>query len=100
MRGKGRPFRKGESGNPGGRPRGTGDVRALARTFTDATVETMVKLMTKARSERVRLAAAIALQERGWGRPTQPVSGDDGGPIRWVPAFGDTAKDAEGEGDA
>lgn len=29
-----------------------------------------------------RVAAATALLDRGWGKPTQPHSGDDDGPIQ------------------
>ena len=33
--------------------------------------------MEKGKSETACIAAASALLDRGWGRPTQPVSGDD-----------------------
>jgi hypothetical protein len=33
-------------------------------------------------NEGARVAAAVALLDRGWGKPTQPVKSDeDGGPI-------------------
>ena len=63
---------KGQSGNPGGRPRLPADVRELARRHTLDAVRTLGELM---RSELappgVRVRAAEALLDRAWGRPTQ-----------------------------
>ena len=39
--------------------------------------------MTEGKSEAARVAAATALLDRGWGKPTQPIAGDDeAGPMR------------------
>ena len=66
----GRPFKPGQSGNPGGRPKDEIRVKELAREHT---VEALQALVTglKAKGERTRIAAAEALLDRGWGRPTQ-----------------------------
>ncbi len=69
----GRPFQKGQSGNPGGRPRGCEEVRELARAFTTEAVTTLVEVMKRGKSEGARIAAANTLLERGWGRPLQQV---------------------------
>jgi hypothetical protein len=80
-RGPGRPFPPGVSGNPGGRPKDVGEVRALARKYTLLAVNTLVRLAKSADKDAVRATAAAALLDRGWGRPVQPVSGENGGPI-------------------
>ena len=43
MPGKGRPIRKGVSGNPGGRPKVLGDVQELARQKSPEAIETLSK---------------------------------------------------------
>lgn len=48
------------------------DVAALAREHTAAAVDTLVELLT-AKDLKLRMAAAAALLDRGWGKPGQPV---------------------------
>jgi hypothetical protein len=65
-------FRPGQSGNPGGRPKGERSVREIAQQHTAESMETLVHVMrTGKNSERVQ--AATALLDRGWGKPTQSV---------------------------
>ena len=71
-RSRGRPFEKGVSGNPGGRPKGDGTVKELARAHTLEAIETLVAMLG-AESERTRVAAAEALLSRGWGTPTAHI---------------------------
>lgn len=68
-RGVGRPFQSGVSPNPGGRPKALGDVRELARANTVRAIETLVRALD-ASDDRVRIAAANMLLDRGWGRPS------------------------------
>ena len=79
-------FQKGRSGNPGGRPKEVGEVRDLARQYTPAAIEALEGIMNQATAPAsARVAAAEALLNRAWGRPTQPVSGDDdAGPVEFV----------------
>jgi uncharacterized protein DUF5681 len=72
---RGRPFRKGESGNPGGRPRAVGNLRELARRHAPAAIEELARLSIRAKNEAVRVAAARELFDRGYGRPTQLLEG-------------------------
>lgn len=71
-------FKKGQSGNPGGRPAATlSDGRTLAelaREHTGAAVETLVRVMTDASAPHAsQVQAATSLLDRGWGRPKQDV---------------------------
>jgi Flp pilus assembly protein TadD len=65
----------GRSGNPGGRPRAVVEVRDLARGCTEAAVATLLEIMTNPKAPAAaRVAAAVAVLDRGWGRPPQAVA--------------------------
>jgi hypothetical protein len=66
----------GRSGNPGGRPGGVAEVRELARRHTVEAIECLLKELRDGDTSHARIAAANALLDRGWGRPTQPLAGD------------------------
>ena len=87
---------------PGGRPKGlpktggrqkgtpnklTAARRAtlaeLAQAHTDTALSALVEV-AQTGSDSARVAAAVALLDRGWGRPLQAteVSGPDGGPVQ------------------
>ena len=68
MRDKNGRFLPGISGNPGGRPPEVGNVRELAREYTEEAIETLVDLMRHARSDAACGAAAQALLDRGYGK--------------------------------
>jgi len=75
MPGKGRPFQKGISGNPGGRPKVSGDVQELARQKSPEAITTLANIMDDEKAPpAARVAAANALLDRGYGKPTQPIS--------------------------
>jgi hypothetical protein len=77
----GRPFVKGKSGNPSGRPKDIGKFRELCR---DQTPKAMRALLRALRDPKSCVAAAKALLEFGWGKAPQAivVSGDQDNPIR------------------
>jgi hypothetical protein len=75
MPGRGRPFEKGVSGNPGGRPKVVGDVQELARQQSPQAINTLAEIMGDEKAPpAARVAAANALLDRGYGKPTQPIS--------------------------
>ena len=58
----GKPFKKGQSGNPGGRPKVIAEVKELARAHTGEAIETLVSIMTNPKSApAARVSAANAL---------------------------------------
>ena len=75
----------GRSANPGGRPAGRGHVQALAAGHTEEAIAMLARLMRAGASDDVRLRAAVALLDRAWGKPTQAVTGEDGGPVAILP---------------
>jgi hypothetical protein len=70
---RGRPFEKGQSGNPGGRPKEIKDVQTLARSHTAEAIETLLEIMRNGKPDRARSAAAELLLDRGWGRAPQTI---------------------------
>ena len=72
-RGPGKPFQKGQSGNPGGRPREIAEVKELARAHSEAAIEALVDVMQNSNSPAARVSAATAILDRGFGKPTQAI---------------------------
>lgn len=69
-----KPFPKGKSGNPGGRPKVPAEVREAARTYTSEALATLAEIMTNPKTPpATRVSAAQAILDRGWGRPQQSV---------------------------
>lgn len=65
------PYKPGESGNPGGKPKVPVHVRELARAYTEDAVKALVKCL-KVKGERV--AAANTLLAYGYGKPATTVN--------------------------
>ena len=59
----------------------TPDLRSLARSHTELSVQTLAGIARNGTSEQARVAASQALLDRGWGKPPQVHSGEDGGAI-------------------
>jgi hypothetical protein len=75
----GKPFQKGQSGNPGGRPKAVAEVKELARAHTSEAIETLVSIMSNPKAApAARVSAANALLDRGYGKPPQHITGEGG----------------------
>jgi hypothetical protein len=70
---RGRPFAKGQSGNPGGRPKMPEDLKEAMRGLADKAVEVLREAM-ECDDPRVRVMAATAALDRGYGKPAQTVN--------------------------
>lgn len=83
----GKGFKPGQSGNPGGMPKGVGDVKALARQHTSTAMEALVSIAgDPEKPPAARVQAASVILDRGWGKSIQPVDLNDKRPLSQVPA--------------
>ncbi len=67
---------KGQSGNPGGRPRIVEAVRDIARESTTLAIETLRAIAADTGAPHAaRVSAATALLDRAWGKPAWTLPG-------------------------
>lgn len=78
-------FKKGESGNPGGRPKENEELKRLAREHSKEAIERLAFWM-HSDNAKASVSAAQALLDRGYGKPVQEISGPAGGaiPVKFV----------------
>ena len=96
-------FKKGKSGNPGGRsPRigPNGETAAqLARMHTADAIDTLADVNNNPKAPAIaRVAAANALLDRGWGKPTEHVELDADVKGGGVPVIQIVRVSADGDG--
>jgi hypothetical protein len=82
----GRPFPRGKSGNPGGRPKG---AAAIAREVCGGSPRRLAEVLLgivadETARERDRIAAATELWDRGWGKAPAYANIEDGNPLGLV----------------
>jgi hypothetical protein len=66
-------FVKGQSGNPGGRPKRDREVEELAKAQGPAAIRRLTEIMTQTEDLKVAKAAADSLLDRGYGKPIQQI---------------------------
>lgn len=76
------PFKKGQSGNPGGRPKEDNEVKDLARKHTKTAIARLVFWMNSD-NPKASVSASQALLDRGYGKPAQAITGPNGGPVQF-----------------
>jgi len=95
------PFKKGQSGNPGGRPKALVEVQEAARAHTLTAVETLAVICADGTAPpAARVAAANAILDRGWGRPTQSVEARLGATLEDLVAASMLPRQIEGRGES
>lgn len=53
-------------------------IKSLARSHTDSAITVLAAIMNQTEAPpAARVSAATSLLDRGWGKPTQPIAGDD-----------------------
>jgi hypothetical protein len=53
-------------------------IKSLARAHTERAIQVLQGIMDQpSASDAARVSAANSLLDRGWGKPTQPIAGDD-----------------------
>jgi hypothetical protein len=77
-----KPFKPGNSGNPGGRPQTLAKyIREKTKGGITLADELFKIIKNKRNATRDRLAAVKLACEYGFGKPVQPISGPEGGPV-------------------
>lgn len=80
---RGRPFQKGQSGNPSGRPKNTPeqqDALAAIRDLAPNAAQVLQAIMEDANAPAAaRIRAAVEVLDRTYGKAETPIKVDEGG---------------------
>jgi len=77
-------FKKGKSGNPGGRPKEVAEVKELAKKYSEKAILRLVQILDDPNEKgKSAVAAANAILDRAYGKPAQEmvVAGKEDEPI-------------------
>ena len=78
-------FQPGNSANPGGRPKGLAElVRRETKDGAELVRFMLGVLRGRKQPLRYRMEAAAWLADRGFGKVSQPITGEGGGPMRFT----------------
>ena len=67
------------------KPKAITEIRSLARSHTRTAINALVGVMrSKDATHAVRVSAANAILDRGWGKAAQAVENADGGPLELI----------------
>lgn len=76
--------RPGAGRKPGVRNKITAEVKDLAQQYVPAVMVELARLATNAESEAARVAAIKEILDRAYGKSSQPITGDGGGPVKVI----------------
>jgi hypothetical protein len=77
-------FRKGESGNPGGRPKLPAEMREMFRAKAPEAFEVLSRHL-QSPDAKVAIAAATQILDRAYGRPVQSIDANiNDDPVRYI----------------
>ena len=54
----------------------------MARSYTERAIQTLAGVSERSDSDAARVSAAVALLDRGWGKPNQPHDAKIDGELR------------------
>src|SRR5215203_5063164 len=74
-------FQPGQSGNPGGKPKKLAELVDLARSLAPDAIKALHEIAVNGRSEKCRIVAAVALLDRGFGKPKAAAESQADRPI-------------------
>lgn len=75
-------FIKGESGNPGGRTKGLSITALIDKAVSERDWYDIINVLLT-RAKRGDLKAIEMITDRRFGKASQPITGEGGGPITW-----------------
>ena len=79
-RAPGKPWEKGKSGNPKGRPMMPEELKEKCRSYTEEGIETLIALARNNKKQpKDRIKAIEILLERGYGKAAQAIVGGEDG---------------------
>jgi hypothetical protein len=78
-----RPFRRGQSGNPGGRPRVAGEFRERCQEFMSEEGWERLVALTKGNGP-VAFHALELICRYAYGKPPTTITGAEGGPVTFT----------------
>lgn len=79
----GKGFKPGQSGNPAGGPKKPAELTVRCQGMTAAVLDRLAEII-KSGEDRDAIPAGKLILSYGWGNPSQPVTGEDGGPLMFA----------------
>jgi hypothetical protein len=76
-------WKKGQSGNPNGKPKAFAEMQRLARSHSTEAIDRLVEIMRNKKAGNQAIRACEILLDRAWGRVPFAVAGEGGeGPVK------------------